>query len=113
MVEGARRIGRQGPGGARAGPAAQPAPRPTAHGPRSHEADHWLLVTVVALAGALALLVGVIALPGAGVEAGGARRWLDLGPLPQFQPSELAKMALVLYMADWLARKGPRLRSWV
>src|SRR6266542_4143827 len=49
MVEGARRIGRQGPGGARAGPAAQPAPRPTAHGPRSHEADHWLLVTVAAL----------------------------------------------------------------
>lgn len=32
--------------------------------------------------------------------------WLKLGPLPSFQPSELAKVAVVIYMADWLARKG-------
>ncbi len=72
----------------------------------------WQRCSVAALAGAVLLLIAVLALPGAGVTAWGAKRWLDLGPLPQFQPSELAKLALVLYMADWLATRGPRLRSW-
>lgn len=69
--------------------------------------------SVAALAVAVALLIAVMALPGAGVEAWGARRWLSLGPLPAFQPSELAKMALVLFMADWLDRRGPNLRRWL
>ncbi len=36
---------------------------------------------------------------------GGVRRWLDLGPL-NFQPSELAKVALVFYLASFVGRKG-------
>ena len=43
-------------------------------------------------------------------RAGGAQRWIPLGPL-QFQPAEVAKVALVLYLARSLARKrreGPR-----
>jgi cell division protein FtsW len=35
----------------------------------------------------------------------GAQRWLKLGPV-QVQPSELAKLAIILYLADWLARRG-------
>ena len=39
-------------------------------------------------------------------EINGAKRWLDLGPA-SFQPSELAKLALLVWGAAYLARKGP------
>jgi cell division protein FtsW len=56
--------------------------------------------------------VGLVAvrLPGLGVEVNGARRWLGAGPL-QFQPSELAKLALVLYAAKVLAVRPGRISS--
>src|SRR3954452_1948316 len=49
-------------------------------------------------------------LPGIGVEVNGARRWIGAGPL-QFQPSELAKLALVLYAVKFLAEKPSRVRE--
>ena len=73
---------------------------------------YWRQYSVPALAGALLLLLLVL-VPGLGVNGGGAHRWLNLGPLPQFQPSELAKLALILYLADWLAKRGPRLGTWL
>ncbi|MDQ3986938.1 MAG: putative lipid II flippase FtsW [Actinomycetota bacterium] len=51
----------------------------------------------------MALLVAVL-IPGVGISAGGSARWLGLGPL-SFQPSELAKFALVLFAADVFSRK--------
>ncbi len=39
-----------------------------------------------------------------GISAGGAKRWLDMGFF-QFQPSELAKIAVIIFIADVLARK--------
>ncbi|HLH66560.1 MAG TPA: putative peptidoglycan glycosyltransferase FtsW [Solirubrobacteraceae bacterium] len=48
----------------------------------------------------LGLLVAVLA-PGFGVDVNGSRRWIAAGPL-QFQPSEVAKLALVLYVARHL-----------
>src|SRR5258707_6831688 len=48
-----------------------------------------------------------------GVTAYGAARWLALGSFFQFQPSELAKLVLALYIADWLARKGNQVRSFL
>ena len=45
-----------------------------------------------------------VLVPGIGVSAYGASRWIDLGPL-QLQPSELAKLGMLLWGADLLARK--------
>jgi cell division protein FtsW len=59
-----------------------------------------LLVVVIGLL--FAVLV-----PGVGVVVGGSSRWLSLGPL-SFQPSELAKLALILFAADVFSRKHER-----
>jgi cell division protein FtsW len=52
----------------------------------------------------------LVLMPGFGIEANGARRWIGAGPL-QIQPSELAKLALVLYAAGLIAAKPSRTRS--
>jgi cell division protein FtsW len=57
---------------------------------------------VVAFAGLVA-----VRLPGIGVSVNGAQRWIGAGPL-QFQPSELAKLALLLYAVKFLAEKPGR-----
>jgi cell division protein FtsW len=54
---------------------------------------------------ALAALVLVL-VPGVGRVAGGARRWISLGGPLAFQPAEAAKLALVLYLANFLANRG-------
>ncbi len=54
----------------------------------------------------LALLLLVLA-PGFGVNVNGARRWFAAGPI-QFQPSELLKLALVVYVAHYLAKNPKR-----
>ena len=58
----------------------------------------------------LALLAAVL-LPEIGVVRGGARRWLKLGPLT-LQPSEIAKLSIVLYLAHSLTKKGARVASF-
>jgi cell division protein FtsW len=62
------------------------------------------------LLGSFALLVLVL-VPGFGVEVNGARRWFAAGPI-QFQPSELMKLALVLYVARYLAEHPKRPRNF-
>src|SRR6202020_3465805 len=62
------------------------------------------------LLGSGALLVLVL-VPHFGVQVQGARRWFGVGPI-QFQPSELAKLALILYAAQKLATPHKRTRSW-
>jgi cell division protein FtsW len=51
----------------------------------------------------LVLCFGVLAV---GARINGARRWIDVGPLV-FQPSELAKLALVVWTAAYLSRRRP------
>jgi cell division protein FtsW len=46
-----------------------------------------------------------------GPEINGAQRWLMLGGF-QFQPAELTKLAMIFYMADFLARRGEKIRSF-
>jgi len=59
-----------------------------------------------ALLFALFTLFAVL-IPGIGVMNYDARRWIDLGPVP-FQPSEFAKLAVLLWGADLLVRKQQR-----
>jgi cell division protein FtsW len=63
----------------------------------------------VALVVAFAALVLAL-VPHIGLMSGGARRWIGAGPL-EFQPSEFAKLALILYLAAALTSKGERVRS--
>ncbi|HXR29232.1 MAG TPA: putative lipid II flippase FtsW [Solirubrobacteraceae bacterium] len=55
-------------------------------------------------------LVLAVHLPHVGVSVNGARRWIGTGPL-QFQPSELLKLALVLYSATLIARRPQRVHD--
>src|SRR6188472_3447765 len=57
------------------------------------------ILWIVAIAAATCLLVLV---PHIGMEVNGARRWLPLG-ICQVQPSELAKWAVVIFLAWWLS----------
>jgi cell division protein FtsW len=63
----------------------------------------WRALILPLLVVSLGLLVLVL-LPGFGQEINGTRRWFRWGPI-SFQPTELAKLALVLYLADFLARR--------
>jgi cell division protein FtsW len=67
-------------------------------------------VVQLLLLGSFGLLV-LVMLPGFGRVVLGARRWFAFGPI-QFQPSELMKLALVLYVARHLADHPKRMRSF-
>lgn len=56
----------------------------------------FLFFTIISL--------GLVLVPGIGIKVLGARRWINLGFI-SFQPSELAKLSMVLYLAAWLSRK--------
>jgi cell division protein FtsW len=66
-----------------------------------------LTIPLLLVAGALMILVLV---PGIGRVAGGARRWIAVGPA-SFQPVEIAKLALVLYLAHFATRRSLGVRD--
>jgi len=57
------------------------------------------------------VLLVLVLLPPFGQAINGTRRWFRIGPL-SFQPVELAKFALVLYLASFLTRRAAALRSF-
>ena len=59
----------------------------------------WLFVLGVVL------LIAVL-IPGIGKVVYGSRRWIPLGPIGNFQPSELVKLFTVIYAADYTVRKA-------
>ncbi len=63
---------------------------------------YWKKFSLPALIFCVVLLL-LIFLSGLGVEGGGAARWLNIGGF-QFQPSEVAKVCMILYMATYLTR---------
>jgi len=57
------------------------------------------------------VLLFLIFVPGLGFEHGGARRWINIGPL-FFQPSEIVKITFLFYMAAWLMKKGKKIKDF-
>jgi cell division protein FtsW len=57
------------------------------------------------------ILLVLVLIPGVGTLAGGARRWIRAGGIG-IQPAELAKVALVVYLARSLARKREKVRNF-
>jgi len=66
-------------------------------------APRILLVAVISLVGLL--------IPGLSQSSHGATRWIGLGPI-SFQPAEILKVALILYLAMWMEKRQDELRSF-
>jgi cell division protein FtsW len=59
------------------------------------------------------VLMLLVLVPHVGVSVQGARRWISLGPLGTLQPSELGKLVLAVFVAQWVDRRqGARLWSF-
>jgi len=59
-----------------------------------------------------AILLLLVLIPGLGREVSGARRWFRFKFL-SFQPSELANLAVIVYVADFISRKGNVIRQFL
>jgi cell division protein FtsW len=74
---------------------------------------HFLLRPVIyrALFVGAFVLLGLVLIPGIGVERGGAQRWILLGGVT-FQPSEFAKLALIVFLAVKLCQNQEHIRTF-
>ncbi|GAA3546356.1 putative lipid II flippase FtsW [Kribbella ginsengisoli] len=72
---------------------------------------HFRMLAYVALLGSVFLLV-LTYIPGIGKEVNGNTNWVSFGGPLQIQPSEFAKLALVMWCADLYARKQKLLTQW-
>jgi cell division protein FtsW len=72
---------------------------------------YFVRISLVLLLITVGLLV-LVYVPGIGVKLGGARRWLSVGTR-LFQPSEFAKLALILYLASFFSRRRELSRSFL
>jgi len=72
--------------------------------------QRWRAISSLAMLVSLALLLLVLKF---GVEVNGAQRWIAIGRFFSFEPSEVTKLALIIYVADWLSRKGEQIGSFL
>lgn len=70
----------------------------------------WKFLAAPALLAAVILLI-LVFVPGLQVASGGAARWIGVGPIT-IQPSEIAKLAIIIYLAALLEKKGEDIRDW-
>jgi cell division protein FtsW len=74
----------------------------------------FTIFLALAKAGLVAIvLLLLVFVPGLGRVVGGSARWLVIGPLPGVHPAEIAKFALIVYLAHWMANKGKRIGGFM
>ena len=71
----------------------------------------WLKKIAWPLFGITLLMLVLVLIPGIGIKLNGARRWFDLGPM-NFQPSELAKITLLIAIAAWGDLQAKRMKEF-
>jgi cell division protein FtsW len=72
----------------------------------------YLRVVSVPMYGLAIVLLLLVFVPSLNVVVGGAARWLKVGPLPSVHPAEFAKLALIVYLAHWFAKRGGAVRGF-
>ena len=72
----------------------------------------WLRKASIPAYGLALVLLVLVLIPGLGIKVGGSARWLEIGPLPAVHPAEFAKLALIIYLAHWFARRGGAIRQF-
>jgi len=73
----------------------------------------YLRKVSIVLAIVSGVLLVVVLIPAIGVTNNGSARWIRLGPFFEIHPSEVAKLALVVYLAHWLTTRGNQVKSFV
>ena len=63
----------------------------------------WILNFYWLIYGLAVFLLAIVLIPGVGVYVNGARRWINLG-FTNFQPSELAKILLIIFFAKFIMK---------
>jgi cell division protein FtsW len=58
------------------------------------------------------VLLSLVLIPGLGHEVNGSMRWLGIGPIG-FQVSEIAKLAVILYLASYLVRREQEVKNYI
>lgn len=71
---------------------------------------HWRRLALPGLIASLVLLV-LVFIPGLQVAYGGASRWIGIGPIT-LQPTEITKLAFIIYLAAILEKKGGVIRDF-
>ncbi|MDD5693030.1 MAG: putative lipid II flippase FtsW [Patescibacteria group bacterium] len=70
----------------------------------------WRKIAPILMLLTIIVLIAVF-LPGIGINRNGASRWVNLG-FTAFQPSELAKLSLIVYLSAWFENKGNEVKKW-
>ena len=70
----------------------------------------WRKISLPLFIGALAFLV-LVFIPGIGSRVYGASRWIYLGSF-SFQPSEMMKLAIILYLSAWLEKREHKIKDF-
>ena len=72
----------------------------------------WLRVASIPFYLLSIVLLVLVFVPQLNIVVGGSARWLRLGPLPAIHPAEIAKLAMVIYLAHWFAGRGRGIRGF-
>jgi cell division protein FtsW len=72
----------------------------------------WLRVLSIPFYLFAIVLLVLVFVPQLNIVVGGSARWLKLGPLPAIHPAEIAKLAMVIYLAHWFAGRGRGIRGF-